>query len=92
MLNHVAVERASVFALVGLFLFYSSFATGQLEVAPYVWPGAGRTEIRVQTLAAPGGLDDQNRLAQQLLHVNAKSEFRTKLCWVDVLSSYENQR
>src|ERR1017187_602497 len=82
MLDHQAIVHTRGFDLVGLVLFHiitMSFAPGQLEVTPHVWPGAGRTEISVQTLAAPGGLDNQDRFLKQLLCVNAKREFRSNL-------------
>ena len=39
-----------------------------------VLPGTGRTEFGVERPAAPGGLDDQDRLLQLFLHVDSESE------------------
>jgi hypothetical protein len=38
--------------------------------------GAGRTEIGVEALAPPGGLDDQDRFVQVFLQRDAKGQFR----------------
>src|ERR1700690_2620126 len=55
---------------------FSSFHGGVIE---HPLSSAGWTEIAEQILAAPGCLDDQDRLAQRLFHVNAEREFRTNL-------------
>ena len=50
-----------------------------LVVIHPVWPRARRTEIRVQTLPAPCGFDDENRLIERRVHHEAKGELRADL-------------
>ena len=66
--------RNSVGAL-GILVPHLLSRLGQL-----VLPGTGRTEIGVQTSAAPGGLDDEDRLFEHFLTVNAERELRADLC------------
>ena len=51
----------------------------QVRLVEVVGAGARRAEVGVQALPAPGGLDDQDRLVQQLLRVDAEGELGTDL-------------
>ena len=59
------------------------FLIGRVELVFFVFgigghigTGAGRAEIRMQRLATPGGLDEQHRLLDQFVHIDAEGEFR----------------
>ena len=80
--DHVPVEHAAVLLDLGRLHIHVEFAIlplGDDEVVDLFRPGARRAEIGVETPAAPGGLDDQDRFAEQLLHGDAERELRSDL-------------
>ena len=82
MLHHQAVILAGLLGAIGLGLnevLALFLEVLQLLGVELVGTGAGWTEIRVQRLAAPGGLDDEDRLIHVLLHVNAEGQLRPDL-------------
>ena len=54
----------------------------QMGFAELVWPGARRTEVGMQTLAAPRRLDDQDGPVIRLFHCEAEGELRPDLATV----------
>ena len=50
-----------------------------LVIPKFIRPGTRWTKIRVDRLPSPRCLDNQNGLAQKLLRINPKGEFRPDL-------------
>ena len=82
MLDHQPVIDAGLLFLRGLDgceVLPLLLETGELRFIEDIGPGAWRAEVGVQALAAPCGLDEQDRPVNELLHVEAKSELRSDL-------------
>jgi hypothetical protein len=82
MLDHQSVVSAGFLFLLRLHrchVLALLLKVGELRLIEHVRPRARRAEIRVQTLPAPRGLDEQDGRVRELLHVEAEGEFRPDL-------------
>ena len=81
-IHHESVIKAGRCGLLGLdrrdilALLPEGLELGLVEL---VGSRAGRTEIGVEAFASPCGLDDQNRLVEEFLQIEAEGEFGTDL-------------